>query len=112
MTEEDRVPSIGALHKHWSRSWWIHQMWYSSNVADVYGQLPPPENYGWINEEIKYNIEWMPEEERNCIGKKINYLMKGCGCKTGCISKRCGCRKEGRLCGPGVYRLCKFNSNC
>ncbi len=34
----------------------------------------------------------------------IDYLMKGCSCKTGCQSQRCGCRKNNHNCGPGCQR--------
>ena len=31
----------------------------------------------------------------------IGFLTKGCSCKHGCKTKRCGYRKKGRHCGPG-----------
>ncbi len=31
----------------------------------------------------------------------VHLLLEECGCKTRCISSRCGCRKKGRICSPG-----------
>ena len=31
----------------------------------------------------------------------INFLTKGCSCRGGCLTRRCGCTKNGRHCGPG-----------
>ena len=28
-------------------------------------------------------------------------LTKGCKCKSGCKSSRCGCKKQSNFCGPG-----------
>ena len=33
--------------------------------------------------------------------RTIQFLIKGCSCKKGCISNNCGCRKKGIHCGPG-----------
>ena len=38
----------------------------------------------------------------------INYILNGCKCKTGCVTKRCRCKKDGVTCGPGCNCLnCK-----
>lgn len=35
------------------------------------------------------------------VKNTIDFLIKGCTCKKGCNSGRCGCKKNGRTCGPG-----------
>ena len=37
----------------------------------------------------------------------IEFLTKGCSCKTGCTANKCGCRKRANYCGPGcVCQAC------
>ena len=31
----------------------------------------------------------------------VRLWTKGCTCKTGCKNRSCGCRREGKVCGPG-----------
>lgn len=33
--------------------------------------------------------------------KAIEFVLKGCKCKTGCITRKCKCRKNHGKCGPG-----------
>ena len=38
--------------------------------------------------------------------------MKGCSCKSGCDTKRCGCWENGEACGPGCRCVnCKNTEN-
>ena len=32
---------------------------------------------------------------------RVTGLLKGCGCKTGCQTKRCGCKGKNKKCGEG-----------
>ena len=101
-TEEERVPSVTSLWRHWLRSSWIHQMWQCSNQCDMYSSLPQPEDSGWtICEDGKYKIDWEAPEIVEKVKRTIQFLIKGCSCKKGCISNNCGCRKKGIHCGPG-----------
>ena len=55
--------------------------------------------HGWIrDEDNELSICW---ENLQKVKSRVNLLMKGCGCKFGCATKRCGCRKNGEVCGPG-----------
>ena len=36
---------------------------------------------------------------------KVSKFTPGCKCKSGCRTKRCGCRKNGQQCGPGCQCL-------
>ena len=101
ITEEERMPSVSALEKHWFRSCWIHQMWQNCQANDVYSSLPSLLLSGWGYDNGKYLIEWIPREEMNYITDNIKFLVKGCSCKKGCKNKKCGCRKEGRHCKAG-----------
>ena len=101
-TEEERMPSHTALWRHWLRSCWIAQMWQNSPKSDIFQNLPPPENCGWKkNSSDQYVIDWECPEIQSQVQHTINFLLKGCTCKRGCQTSRCGCRKQGNRCGPG-----------
>ena len=34
------------------------------------------------------------------VQRTVDYLTRGCKCKTGCDTRRCKCKKEGLQCGP------------
>lgn len=40
MTEEERMPSITALQRHWLRSTYICNLWSNATQHDVYAALP------------------------------------------------------------------------
>ena len=64
--------------------------------------LAPLHNHGWTRETDRdLTIFWDTEENRKKVKSRVYLLMKGCSCKSGCSSNRCGCRKNGELCGPG-----------
>ena len=56
--------------------------------------LVPLHGRGWIRDKDS-------DENLQKVKSRVNLLMKGCGCKFGCAIKRCGCRKNGDVCGPG-----------
>ena len=43
---------------------------------------------------------WESEENMKKVQQTVQYLTKGCKCKTGCTTKRCLCQKGQTLCGP------------
>ena len=45
--EEDRMPSITAMWRHWLRSCWVAKMWTNSTEQNPYHNLLPPEEFGW-----------------------------------------------------------------
>ena len=86
------------------RSCWISQLWQFSNLSDVYGFLPLPEQSGWLqNKDGSYSIDWEAPEVIQQVKNTVEFLTKGCKCKKGCGKKRaCGCvRKKKSYCGPG-----------
>ena len=46
-------------------------------------------------------IDWEDSEVQSSIENNTNSLLKGCGCKSGCKTNRCGCKKKDSYCGPG-----------
>ena len=44
---------------------------------------------------------WIAMITLPAVCKCMNLLLKGCKCATGCSTKRCGCRKNGKDCSVG-----------
>ena len=110
INEEDRVPTITSLWRHWLRCCWVSQMWQHSSQADIFMSLPSPEDSGWLLQaDGNYVIDWEAAEVQQMVRNNIEFLTKGCSCTKGCKSLRCGCRKKQRNCGPGC--LCQGCTN-
>ena len=59
-------------------------------------------NYGWTRDSTgKLDVVWENPENVQKAKEMINLTFSGCKCKTGCMSKRCHCKKNSKLCGPG-----------
>lgn len=102
LSEEKRMPSTSSLRRHWLRVAYIHTLWNKSTDSNVYSSLPLPENYGWIRKDNNvYEIDWEDPSKTSRIQTNIDFLLSGCKCKTGCNSRKCGCKKAGKACGPG-----------
>ena len=98
--EHEMIPSFESLKYHWVRSCWILHMWQQAQCNHM--MLAPLHNHGWTREtDGNFSIFWDTEENRKRVKSRVDLLMKGCGCKSGCSSNRCGCRKSGELCRPG-----------
>ena len=98
-TESDMLPSGDALQRHWMRSWWILDMWGQASQNTL--QLEDMFSYGWKLVDGKLAIDWDSAQNITRIQQRVTMLTKGCKCKTGCGSSRCGCRKKGRNCLEG-----------
>ncbi len=103
--EQERMPSHSSMWRHWLRScWscWISRMWSNSAEDNIQLSLPPPEECGWKKTtDDTYIVDWECPAVQQQVQDTINFLTKGCSCKKGCLSQRCGCVKGGHHCGPG-----------
>ena len=100
--EEECVPSITSLWRHWTRSCWINQMWQNSHLPDMYSPLLQSESCGWLrSDDGGYHVDWEAPEIIERVKNTIEFLTKGCTCKKGCRTNNCGCKKKYRYCGPG-----------
>ena len=96
------MPLITALWHHWLRTCYICNLWSNSHLSDIYCGLSLPENSGWIlNVNGSYLIDWEDPIKQDHIRQNMDYLLSGCGCKKGCTSARCGCKRKQAFCGPG-----------
>ena len=46
-------------------------------------------------------VVWDTPEAEQVVKKRLDFVLTGCGCKTGCTNKRCKCLKQQQACGPG-----------
>ncbi len=66
--------------------------------------LPSPSEWGWQD----VNGIWSPLWSQKAEAMKSLLMLTSCGCKTGCQTKRCKCRKTSLSC----TALCKCNGVC
>lgn len=55
-------------------------------------------------------VDWDSEDNIAKVGTTVALIKKGCGCKTGCLTSHCKCKKAGNHCGPGCkcIRCCNL----
>ena len=98
--EEEMVPSSGALLRHWKRSCWIINMWQQADKNQM--TLRSLQGNGWkIIDQATLEIDWDSTENVETVRHRVALLTKGCNCKTGCRTARCGCVKRNGKCGAG-----------
>ncbi len=98
-SENETIPSCEALHYHWLRSCWVLHMWQQAQSNEVV--LAPLNGNGWTKTNETLEIFWDTAENIQNIRQKVQLLMNGCGCKSGCKSGRCSCKKRSEFCGSG-----------
>ena len=95
------IPSFEALRRHWLRSCWVLHMWRQAQVTGTMA-LEPLIGNGWLkDQEGKLAIDWESEENITKVKSRVDLVLKGCSCKAGCTTNRCGCRKKRVPCGVG-----------
>lgn len=58
-SEEERLPSLSALRRHWNRTCWVQKYWQNATNHDVQKDLPSPENSGWrLEDDGTYMFDW------------------------------------------------------
>ena len=102
------IPSVGVLKRHWKRSCWVLHMWRQATQNRML--LPPPAGNGWMKQEGKFLIDWDSKESMQTVRQRVDLLLKGCACKGGCNTRKCGCKKNGLSCCPGCR--CVNCTNC
>ena len=110
--EEEMIPSVEALKRHWMRSCWVVSVWKQATENHI--TYPSLENNGWKQPDSNtFIIDWDSDENISRIRSTVVLIKKGCGCKTGCITARCKCNKSGNYCGPGCkcVRCCNLPSS-
>ena len=106
--EEEMIPSEGALARHWQRSCWVLSVWKQATSQHM--AYPPLDGNGWKKPDADtLAIGWDSDEHLRNVRTRVALLQKGCGCKTGCSSRRCKGKKNSTHCGPGCKCQRCFN---
>ena len=97
--ENDMIPSISALWRHWQRTCWVVEYWkHADNNTMIMEDLP---NNGWRYEGAELVVDWDSQENARDVQERVDLLTKGCKCRTGCTTLRCSCQKSGSTCSVG-----------
>lgn len=107
------MPTAEALRLHWLRCLWVLGLWNSSTINEV--ELPGKHrvnhlvpfyvymnisyttaltDYGWLKNGDKLEVQWDTPENVALAKQKVDYMLHGCECKTGCHSRHCGCKQQ------------------
>ena len=97
------VPSTEALRRHWKRSCWVIDMWRQADRNTM--QVADITSCGWNVIDGILSIDWDSNENQATVNERVLLLTKGCKCKTGCTTGRCGCQKKGQSCSEGCACL-------
>ena len=110
--EEEMIPSTDALRRHWMRTCWVASVWSQTIENNI--MYPSLEGNGWKQPDSNtLIIDWDSNENITNIRSAVALIKKGCGCKMGCVSAHCRCRRGGGYCGPGCkcVRCCYLPSS-
>jgi hypothetical protein len=97
--EEEMIPSHGALTRHWQRVCWVLSVWKQADSSNMV--YPTLDGNGWKQSDATLEIDWDSDDHLSQVKTRVALIQKGCGCKTGCLTGRCKCKKGNALCGPG-----------
>ena len=53
-------------------------------------------NYGWTVNDDKLSVVWDTPANLEAIRGRVNLLLSGCKCVTGCSTGRCGCKRSNK----------------
>ena len=59
------------------------------------------DTFGWTRKDGQLTVVWDTAENQAKAEERIDFVLKGCKCQTGCTSDRCKCNKNMRVCEPG-----------
>ncbi|XP_066282530.1 uncharacterized protein [Branchiostoma lanceolatum] len=107
--EDQSLPSFDALKLHFDRCIWVCKLWSLSLEQDM--DLPNIEMHGWKIEDSIIKVVWDSNENISRVKKTVEFLTRGCSCKSGCQTNRCLCHKSNNVCGPGCRCINCCNSN-
>ena len=85
------------------KSLWVISMWNAATQND--NELLPMSEYSWERLDDKLNIVWEILENITRVQEWIEYILKGCRCKTGCQTRRRKYQQHETpmKCGPGCH---------
>ena len=115
--ENNMIPSVDALYRHWLRSCWVLDMWAQANSNEII--LKPLLLYAWKRSDGKLQFDWDSDTNIQRVQTRVQGLLKGCKCTKGCRTNACGCKRRGQTCKEGCqcigcvnlsHSYCEMNS--
>ena len=97
--ENNMIPSIDSLYRHWTRTCWVLDMWAQAASNKI--MLKPLLHYGWKMNDGKLMFDWDSDTNMRKVQNRVQLLLKGCKCTKGCSTNACGCRRRGKRCAEG-----------
>ena len=97
--ENDMIPNTDTLCRHWKRTCWVLDLWKQADTNTIITK--PITDYGWKVLDGNLSVEWDRESNMDAVKERVAGLLKGCGCRTGCQTRQCGCRSKEKACGEG-----------
>ncbi|CAC5415615.1 unnamed protein product [Mytilus coruscus] len=91
VTEVEMMPNHEALKLHWMRCCWVFDYW-SQSTSNTH-TLSELSKSGWQITDNRLEIVWDTVLNFQKVEKTVEWYTKGCGCKTGCKTNRCKCKK-------------------
>ena len=75
------------------------EMWKQADTCTI--KLAPLTCWGWQLNDNSLSVEWDSRENIKAVNDRVSTLLEGCKCATGCTTRRCKCRKQGKECSVG-----------
>lgn len=97
--ENHQIASDAALWLHWQRCCWVSDMWGQADTN--YMTVASVVDSGWTLRENKLCVVWDSTDNVRAIQERVQALLTGCKCVTGCKNGRCGCVRKKRHCAEG-----------
>ena len=106
--EDQTLPSTESLSFHILRTLWVALVWHQAKENTVF--IPLISKFGWVILNDNVHVIWDTPENLAKVRQRVEYLTRGCKCKTGCKNRICKCKKRGVDCGPGCSCINCTNS--
>ena len=106
--DSSMIPSDQALYFHWKRACWVIHMWSQADSHNMV--MEPITEYGWSVHNDQLRVVWDTDENMAAVRDRVNVLLKGCKCASGCQNRRCGCQRKNSMCTEGCQ--CTDCQNC
>ena len=72
--ENNMIPSIDSLYRHWTRTCWVLDMWVQAASNQI--MLKPLLHYGWKMNDGKLMFDWDSDTNMKKVQNRVQLLLK------------------------------------